>query len=267
MSAQSEPKNRFLAICIGMVLCSCLCCAPSYYQLGNEAAYRRDYRTAYNQYYLQATKKPHAKGGSDAMLQIGHMYMKGLVNGRKDTVRALEWYLLSARWGNIEAKTKWFFLSGTYKFPPDDLRQQYNRKVQAISNAIIGASQQIADGINQGMAAQRQATYPKPYPPPRAYVQPSTDMPGKRTLNSAKECWTDLDCGFGNKCVKPAGGIDLKGTCVTPVDEFGLKEYNVDTKLKVTPVKGCSFDTDCPIGFECVKKDGRLEGICVKKEY
>ncbi len=79
------------------------------------------------------------------------------------------------------------------------------------------------------------------------------------------ECYSDFDCGFGNKCIKASGDINLTGICVTPTDQFGTQKYdNTAPSAQPRNIQGCSFDTDCSIGFSCVKRSGQIYGICVK---
>ena len=35
------------------------------------------------------------------------------------------------------------------------------------------------------------------------------------------DCYSDFDCGYGNKCVKASGDINITGVCVRPSDQFG----------------------------------------------
>ncbi len=78
-------------------------------------------------------------------------------------------------------------------------------------------------------------------------------------------CYSDFDCGVGNECVKAAGDINITGICVTPSDQFGNKTYNYSPPHgQPHTVNNCSFDTDCSIGFSCVKRSGQIYGICVK---
>lgn len=79
-------------------------------------------------------------------------------------------------------------------------------------------------------------------------------------------CYSDYQCGFGNVCVKPEGSYSSTGVCISPVDEFGNKDYGARMEQEVGPreVEGCSWNTDCEIGFKCLKEAGQLEGICVK---
>lgn len=78
-------------------------------------------------------------------------------------------------------------------------------------------------------------------------------------------CYSDIDCGLGNKCVKASGDINLSGICITPTDQFGNKSYDYSPpQTQPREVNGCSFDTDCGIGFSCLKRSGQIYGICVK---
>lgn len=78
-------------------------------------------------------------------------------------------------------------------------------------------------------------------------------------------CYSDFDCGFGKQCVKARDDINITGVCVTPSDDFGNPQINTSTpRSQPRDVKGCSFDTDCSIGFSCMKRSGQIYGICVK---
>jgi hypothetical protein len=83
--------------------------------------------------------------------------------------------------------------------------------------------------------------------------------------NASAACNSDFDCGFGNKCVKASGDINITGVCVTPSDQFGNKTYDYSPpNSQPQNVGNCSFDTDCGIGFSCMKLSGQIYGICVK---
>lgn len=79
-------------------------------------------------------------------------------------------------------------------------------------------------------------------------------------------CYSDYQCGFGRVCVKPENSFSMDGICVTPVDEFGNKDYGARMEQEIGPreIEGCSWNTDCDIGFKCLKEAGQLEGVCVK---
>jgi len=78
-------------------------------------------------------------------------------------------------------------------------------------------------------------------------------------------CYNDFDCGFGNKCVKASGDVNITGVCVTPSDQYGNRSYDyTPPQSRPQNVGNCSFDTDCGIGFSCMKRSGQIYGICVK---
>lgn len=80
----------------------------------------------------------------------------------------------------------------------------------------------------------------------------------------ALACLNDYACGYGRKCIKPAGDYSVQGTCVTPVNEYGTQDYSYQPQGQPTTVKGCQFDTDCGIGASCMKKGGSIYGVCLK---
>jgi len=77
-------------------------------------------------------------------------------------------------------------------------------------------------------------------------------------------CINDFQCGFGNICVKSKDSASMNGICVTPTDKFGNKQYGVTPSSEPRKVTGCNFNTDCDVGFSCMKRVGELSGICMK---
>lgn len=81
-------------------------------------------------------------------------------------------------------------------------------------------------------------------------------------------CRTDYDCGYGNKCIKPAGSYSLTGSCVTPTNEYGQRDYNSykgwGNNSQPREVSSCQFNTDCTFGFKCMKEAGQMYGLCTK---
>ena len=84
------------------------------------------------------------------------------------------------------------------------------------------------------------------------------------TCASAHACNNDYQCGYGNKCIKAIGDTGLNGVCVTPVDNYGNRIFNTEQSTQPHEVGGCEFNTDCAIGFSCVKRSGGYPGVCVK---
>lgn len=73
-------------------------------------------------------------------------------------------------------------------------------------------------------------------------------------------CTSDLGCGVGRACVKPAGQIN--GYCAQTVDQFGTPVSYSPRSDSIGPgARQCWFATDCPIGFDC------QQGSCVKGPY
>lgn len=77
-------------------------------------------------------------------------------------------------------------------------------------------------------------------------------------------CYTDYDCGYGNKCVKSSGDYNVTGVCVSGSNTYGVTPPGYNMGSNPTIVKSCSFDTDCTYGYSCMKRSGQLTGICVK---
>lgn len=76
-------------------------------------------------------------------------------------------------------------------------------------------------------------------------------------------CSSDFECGMGSKCVKAP--LQMNGTCMKTVDEYGIQQFNTPSIDSVGPnmnLQGdCDFDTDCGIGFRCHSK----YKACVKR--
>jgi hypothetical protein len=218
-------------------------CSSTYLNQGLEYYSSGDNISAYN-CFLEAAKN----GNDEAMKNIGWMNLLGEVTDKPDTATAIEWLKLSARHNNSIAINKLIELGITPPYP--DIYYNKQQKALEIARAISA----LGNARNQTMNNQQNTT-PSAYTAPKAYVP----------QDKCKECYSDFECGFGNKCVKPEGDYYVHGCCVTPVDEFGIKKYDYDSHIGVKEVQGCSFDIDCPIGFKCVKQPGQLKGLCVKK--
>jgi hypothetical protein len=92
--------------------------------------------------------------------------------------------------------------------------------------------------------------------------QHSTSASTARVSSSPPECTTDYQCGFGNVCAKPGGSYT--GTCAKGVNSYGNPTFTPPRLDSIGPGRGqCSFDTDCPVGFKCIKGSS-LTGNCMK---
>jgi hypothetical protein len=75
-------------------------------------------------------------------------------------------------------------------------------------------------------------------------------------------CTSDYSCGLGYACVKEP--YKVRGQCMETVDEYGIRTFDMPRDSSIGPKmsgEGCTFVTDCPIGFQC---DRDLE-VCVKR--
>lgn len=85
------------------------------------------------------------------------------------------------------------------------------------------------------------------------------------TSGAGQRCRSDIECGLGRACVRPQQGLSLEGICGTLVDEFGVRDFSeIGPSVGPKEISGCSFTTDCPIGFRCERIAGDLYGVCVK---
>jgi hypothetical protein len=82
--------------------------------------------------------------------------------------------------------------------------------------------------------------------------------------SNAYGCMSDMQCGFGNQCVKPSDAVGLEGVCVTPTDEYGVPAPSYSMSPEPHNISGCQFDTDCNPGFSCMKRSGELDGVCLR---
>lgn len=78
----------------------------------------------------------------------------------------------------------------------------------------------------------------------------------------SKGCTSDYSCGVGYACVKEP--YKTRGECMRTVDEYGVQTFEMPRDSSLGPKMsgdGCTFVTDCPIGFRC---DRELE-VCVRR--
>jgi hypothetical protein len=94
-------------------------------------------------------------------------------------------------------------------------------------------------------------------------TSPSSSTPAASGVAARpKECNSDFECTYGEKCVKP--NYSGSGSCMKAVNNYGLPQYEAPSLKSVGPKmplrSDCSYDTQCPIGFKCDSKSG----ACVK---
>jgi hypothetical protein len=78
-------------------------------------------------------------------------------------------------------------------------------------------------------------------------------------------CTSDIECGIGNVCVKAQGSYSINGICAHPTDEYGNSQpITPDSSDGPHEVNSCEFNTDCDVGYSCMKQAGQIDGICMK---
>ncbi len=81
--------------------------------------------------------------------------------------------------------------------------------------------------------------------------------------SSAFACSSDFSCSYGESCVKAP--YKSRGICMTAVNNFGTPTFKMPSTSSIGTRMGnddgCSFSTDCPIGFKC---DRKLK-VCLKR--
>jgi hypothetical protein len=100
---------------------------------------------------------------------------------------------------------------------------------------------------------------------PRAEKQPRAAYPNTPdTASQERRCTSDYQCGIGHRCMKDS--YSLNGVCAKVVDQYGVPQPGAMPRPDSVGVgQGtCSFDTQCPIGFRCVKTSGGLRGNCMR---
>jgi hypothetical protein len=79
-------------------------------------------------------------------------------------------------------------------------------------------------------------------------------------------CQFNTDCNVGSKCVKKRG--QLYGFCadgLNPGNDNDRKPYRDPLDINQTEGNTCSFDVDCGPGSKCLKGNGNIKGVCVRK--
>jgi hypothetical protein len=96
-------------------------------------------------------------------------------------------------------------------------------------------------------------------------IQNASSPPAAAPSMKTSQCSSDFDCGIGHVCVKASQQLSFAGTCVTPVNQAGIQQYQ-SPQGAIRSERGCQFDTQCDIamGFRCVIPAGQLYGLCLK---
>ena len=86
----------------------------------------------------------------------------------------------------------------------------------------------------------------------------------KSSPRAAGGCASDYDCRYGQKCVK--GEHQFRGICAQPVDKLNLPTHHSPSTDSLGPGSqgNCHWNTDCGIGFKCVKQGSSLTGHCMR---
>ncbi len=147
-----------------------------------------------------------------------------------------------------------------------------NERARRTAKAILGG---VAAGLNSASQSLQRQNATSPSPNMRAASRSCRSDPDcgsgrcvKGTLDTegtcAAKCSSRYDCEAGSQCVK--NQFETDGICAVAVDEHG-RPLRPSTPPPASFGPGgsgdCSFDTQCPVGFKCVKGDA-LRGHCMK---
>ena len=82
------------------------------------------------------------------------------------------------------------------------------------------------------------------------------------TQASAKSCYSDFGCSYGQSCVKDL--YKSNGVCMTNVNKYGTQTFKApkssSIRIRTNNDAQCRRNSDCPIGFDC----NRSAKVCVK---
>lgn len=94
-------------------------------------------------------------------------------------------------------------------------------------------------------------------------MQDRPDAVSPAHVTATRPCTSDYQCSFGNVCVKEQ--FSMEGTCARAVNQYGNPTFQGPRPGSVGPGNSgnCGFDTDCPIGFKCMKGNA-IRGNCMK---
>jgi hypothetical protein len=201
-----------------------------------------------SQWFLLSAKQ----GFAPAMVKLAKIQFESDYNEA-----AISWLNLAARWNNAEAKT--ILSSKGLTSPYPDLHEQ-----QQINEAV--AFQNYAN-ILAGVIGAYSGTYSPPKnttPTYQSAYRPQAQKQITTPTVQVSECSSDYQCTYGQHCVK--GPMQSKGLCVQTVNQYGQpiqsQPRNNSFQPNISPIGQCTFNSECPIGFEC---NSRIE-ICVKRQ-
>jgi hypothetical protein len=127
----------------------------------------------------------------------------------------------------------------------------YEARKQAVADSLAAIGDASA-GQSQSMAADSS--------PKGVDV---TRPPWQQTRAERPPCLSDVQCGVGNRCVKP--NYSSRGTCMKVVNEYGTPVYappRTDSIMpKMPQPTDCNYGKLCPVGFTCDFKSG----ACIKR--
>lgn len=192
---------------------------------------------------------------------LGVMYQRGLATGQPNPDKAAEYYTLAARMGLPIARQN--LIDMGRPVPTNDLEAAYQADKARKAREWGRLGDQLVQASHGNYSPPPAATPPqgqayRPYTPivppataPKAYVR--------------VDCSSDAQCKPGEVCVRPVEAYG-NGSCVVPTDDLGIPMPHIPPATAgVHEVIGCEWFTDCPIGFNCVKKRGQMYGLCLKR--
>lgn len=184
-------------------------------------------------------------GDPRCVFALGAFYDSPPQGFRRDINTAVAFYTLAARFGLPAAQQRLAALNRPIPYP--DLMMIRKAQAQEEARQREAAWDSLIDSVSH-----RQVFIVQPQP-----------RPNTSRTDAFPSCRSDADCSGTTRCLRPAGTYGA-GTCVEPRDSIG---GYVLLPAEVGPheVAGCTFTTDCAIGFACVKSSNQLKGLCVKQ--
>jgi hypothetical protein len=143
-----------------------------------------------------------------------------------------------------------------------ELERQEQQEADRRRRALAAMSAGFASMSQSTSAPYTTYSPPTGYAPTMPAYSPATSV--GVTTPSRKGCSSDYDCQYGSRCLK--GFTRTQGTCAQSVNEFGTPTFAPPSPNSIMPGGDgdCSWDTECPIGFQCRKPLGQIKGHCLK---